>query len=326
MPSWQTTTRATSAIAAVCISLATALVAAAQSWPDRPVRIIMPYAPGGAGDAIARPWAEALTRAFDQQFVVENRGGASGSIGVEAAVKSPADGYTLLIAPNSAIAIVPQLRKAPFDARTQLAPVARVGDVIGGFVVHPSLGVKSMAELITYTKKNPGKVIFGTPGPGTSVHLRIETLKLKTGMDILVVPYRGSGDALNDLLPGNVHMMNEIVVFPHVKAGKLNLLAISHTERHWDFPDVPTLDEAGVKDAIVPIWFAMWAPVGTPKEVIGKLNAKIGEIAKTDEMKARMRQISVLVPYQTPEALGKFLIDDFAANLAVIKAANIKLE
>jgi tripartite-type tricarboxylate transporter receptor subunit TctC len=300
--------------------------AAAQSWPERPVRIIMPYAPGGAGDSIARPWAEALTKAFGQQFIVENRGGASGTIGVEAAVKSQPDGYTLLITPNSAIAIVPQLRKVAFDARTQLTPIARVGDVIGGFVVHPSLGVKTMGEFIAHAKKNPGKVIFGTPGQGTSVHLRIETLKLKAGIDVLIVPYRGSGDALNDLLPGNVQMMNEIVVFPHVKAGKLNLLAISHTERHWDFPDVPTLDEAGIKDAIVPIWFAMWAPLGTPKDIVAKLNKTIGDIAKTDEMKARMRQISVLVPYQTPEQMGKFLVDDFAANLAVIQAANIKID
>ena len=314
-------------VAALTIALVASIAqVAAQSWPDRPVRIIMPYAPGGAGDAIARPWAEALTKAFNQQFVVENRGGASGTIGVEAAVKSAPDGSTLLITPNSAIAIVPQLRAVSYDARTQLMPVARVGDVIGGFAVHPSLGVKTMAELIAYAKKNPGKVVFGTPGQGTSVHLRIETLKVKTGMDILIVPYRGSGDALNDLLPGNIHMMNELVIFPHVKAGKLNLLAISHTERHWDFPDVPTLDEAGVKDAIVPIWFGMWAPIGTPKDVIDKLNKKIGEIAKSDEMKARMRQLSVLVPYQTPEEMGKFLIDDFAANLAVIKAANIKLE
>ena len=313
-------------VAALWSILGIATSAAAQDWPDRPVRIIMPYAPGGAGDAIARPWAEALTKAFSQQFVVENRGGASGTIGVEAAVKSQPDGYTLLISPNSAIAILPQLRKVAFDVRTQLMPVGRVGDIIGGFVVHPSLGVKTMAELVAYAKKNPGKVTFGTPGAGTSVHLRIETLKLKAGIDVLIVPYRGSGDALNDLLPGNVHMMNEIVVFPHVKAGKLILLAINHSKRHWDFPDVPTLDEAGIKDAIVPIWFGMWAPVGTPRDVVDKLNRKIGEVAKTDAMGARMRQLSVLVPYQTPEEMGKFLVEDIAANLAVIKAANIKLD
>lgn len=301
-------------------------VAAQQSWPDRPVKVIMPYAPGGAGDSIARPWAEKLTQAFGQQFVVENRGGASGTIGVEAAVKSPADGYTLLISPNSAIAIITQLRKVPYDATKQLDAVARVGDVIGGFVVHPSLGVKSMQEFIAYAKKNPGKISFGSPGQGTSVHLRLEMLKLRAGIDLLHVPYRGSGDALNDLLPGNVQMMNEIVVFPHVKAGKLVLLAISHSERHWDFPEVPTLREAGIANADVPIWFAMWAPAGTPKDIIAKLNAKIGEIARTDDMKTRMRNISVSVPFQTPQDLGQTLVEDIALNLEVIKAANVKLD
>ena len=299
---------------------------AAQSWPDRPIKIIMPYAPGGAGDSIARPWAEKLTHAFGQQFVVENRGGASGTIGVEAAVKSTPDGYTLLITPNSAIAIITQLRKVPYDATKQLDPVARVGDVIGGFVVHPSLGVKTMQEFIAYAKNNPGKISFGSPGQGTSVHLRLEMLKLRAGIDLLHVPYRGSGDALNDLLPGNVQMMNEIVVFPHVKAGKLVLLAISHSERHWDFPDVPTLRETGIANADVPIWFAMWAPAGTPRDIIAKLNTRIAEIARTDDMKARMRSISVAVPIQTPEELGRHLVEDLKLNLEVIQAANVKLD
>ena len=298
----------------------------AQEWPDRPVRIIMPYAPGGAGDAIARPWAEKLTQAFNQQFVVENRGGASGTIGVEAAVKSPPDGYTMLITPNSAIAVITSLRKVPYDATKQLAPVARVGDVIGGFAVHPSVGVKTIPELIAYAKKNPAKLSFGSAGLGTSTHLRIEMLKLRAGIDILHVPYRGSGDALNDLLPGNVQLMNEIVVLPHVKAGRLHLLAVNHTERHWDFPDVPTLREAGIQNADVPIWFAMWAPTGTPPEIIEKLNRKIVAIAQTDDMKARMRALSVAVPVQTPDELGRHLVADIQRNLEVIKAANIKLD
>ncbi len=151
-------------------------------------------------------------------------------------------------------------------------------------------------------------------------------LKLRAGINILHVPYRGSADALNDLLPGNVHMMNEIIVFPHVKAGKLVLLAINHTERHPDFPDVPTLDEAGIANAIVPIWFALFAPIGTPKDIIAKINAKIVEIAKTDDMKAKMRAISVVVPLQTPEALGRHLVEDIKLNLEVIKAANIKID
>jgi tripartite-type tricarboxylate transporter receptor subunit TctC len=300
--------------------------AVAQSWPERPVKIILPYAPGGATDAIARPWAERLSEAFGQQFVIENRGGASGMIGVEAAVKSAPDGYTFLLTPNSAIAIIPSLRKAPYDATKQLEPVARVGDIIGGFVVHPSVGVKTLKELIEYAKQNPGKLSFGSAGLGTSTHLRLEMLKLRAGIDILHVPYRGSADALSDVLPGNVHMMNEIVVYPHVKAGKLILLAINHSERHPEFPDIPTLREAGIANADVPIWFAMFAPSGTPKDIVAKLNAKIVEISKTDDMKAKMRALSVAVPAQSPEALGQHLLDDIKLNLEVIKAANVKIE
>lgn len=300
--------------------------ALAQSWPERPVKIILPYAPGGATDAIGRPWADKLTQALGQQFVIENRGGASGAIGVEAAVKSQPDGYTFLLTPNSAIAIVPQLRKVNYEAAKDLEPVGRVGDIVGGFVVHPSVGVKTMQELVVYAKKNPGKLQFGTPGLGTSVHLRLEMLKLRADIDIQNVPYRGSADALNDLLPGNVQMMNEIVVFPHVKAGKLILLAINHSERHWDFPDVPTLTETGIKDADVPIWFAVFAPKGTPKDIIAKLNAKMTEIARTDDLKTKMRAIGVSVPVQTPDELGKHLANDLKANLEVIKAANIRLD
>jgi tripartite-type tricarboxylate transporter receptor subunit TctC len=314
-----------SAICAAASFVATAPSTKAQSWPERPVKIVLPYAPGGATDAIGRPWAEKLSHAFGQQFVIENRGGASGMIGVEAVVKSPPDGYTLLLTPNSAIAIVPSLHKANYDATKQLDPVGRVGDIVGGFVVHPSVGVKTLQELIAYAKQNPGKLTFGSAGLGTSTHLRIEMLKLRAGINILHVPYRGSADALNDLLPGNIHMMNEIVVYPHVKAGKLTLLAINHSERHWDFPDVPTLREAGVPNADVPIWFAMFAPAGTPKDIIGKLNAKMVEIAKTDDMKAKMRAIGVSIPRQTPEQLGQHLVDDIKANLEVIKAANIKV-
>ena len=160
----------------------------------------------------------------------------------------------------------------------------------------------------------------------TSTHLRIEMLKYRAGIDILHVPYRGSADALNDLLPNTVQMMNEINVLPHVKAGKLILLNINHSSRHPEFPDVPTLTELGYPDSDVPIAFMILAPAGTPKDVIGKLNAKIVEIAATDEMKARMREINVVVPLQSPEEVAGFLREDSKRNAEIIKAANIKLE
>jgi tripartite-type tricarboxylate transporter receptor subunit TctC len=314
------------AIAVLSAGFSTAAFSQAQNWPDRAVKIILPYAPGGATDAIGRPWADKLTQAFGQQFVIENRGGAGGMIGAEAAAKSPPDGYTLFLAPNAPLSVVPTLRKTAYDPVKSFDPVGRVGDVICGFVIHPSVGVKTMPELIDYAKKNPGKLSFASSGNGTANHLRVEMLKLKTGIDILHVPYRGGADSLNDVLPGTVHMMNEPVSLPHAKAGKLILLNINGTTRHPDFPDVPTLTELGITGADVPIWFSIYAPAGTPKEIVAKLNAKMIEIAKTDDMKAKMLAVNAVVPLQSPEDMAKHLLDDIKANAELIKAANIKID
>jgi tripartite-type tricarboxylate transporter receptor subunit TctC len=298
----------------------------AQSWPDKPVKLILPYAPGGATDLIGRPWGDKLTQAFGQQFVIENRGGAGGMIGTEAASKAAPDGYTFLLTPNATLSILPLMRKTAYDPIKSFVPVAQVGDILSGFVIHPAVGPKTFKEMVEYAKKNPGKLSYASAGLGTATHLRLEMLKHRAGIDILHVPYRGSADALNDLLPNTVQMMNEINVIPHVKAGKLILLNINHSQRHPDFPDVPTLTEAGYPNADVPIWFAIFAPAGTPKAIIAKLNAKIVEIAKSDDMKARMRAINVAVPIQSPEEMTKHLEADIARNAEVIKAANIKLE
>ncbi len=301
-------------------------MAQADKWPERPVKLILPYAPGGATDLIGRPWADKLTQEFKQQFVIENKGGASGAIGTEAAAKSAPDGYTFLLTPNSPLTVLPTLRKTGYDPIKSFDPVGRVGDLVCGFVVHPSVGVKTMKELVDYAKKNPGKLAFGSAGLGTATQLRLEILKVRAGIDILHVPYRGSADALNDLLPGTVQMMNEINVLPHVKAGKLILLNINAAARHPEFPDAPTLAEAGFPESDVPIWYSIWAPAGTPKDILIKFNAKIVEITKGDEMKAKMAAINVVVPLQTPEEMAQFRDEDTKRNAEVIKAANIKLE
>jgi tripartite-type tricarboxylate transporter receptor subunit TctC len=193
-------------------------------------------------------------------------------------------------------------------------------------VINPAVGPKTLPEVIAYAKRNPGKLAYGSAGLGTSSQLRVEMLKFRAKVDILHVPYRGSADALNDLLPNTVQMMNEINVFPHVKAGKLTLLNINYPTRHPDFPDVPTLTELGFPDSDVPIWYSMQAPAGTPREIVEKLNAKIVEIAATDDMKARMRAINVVVPLQTPEQLAQHLVADIKATDELIRNANIKLE
>ena len=312
--------------AALAVCLSTAAFAQAQGWPERTVKVVLPYAPGGATDAIGRPWADKLSQAFGQQFVIENRGGAGGMIGAEAAAKSAPDGYTLFLTPNAPLSVLPTLRKTPYDPVKSFDPVGRVGDVITGFVIHPSIGAKSFKEMVEYAKNNPGKLSYGSSGNGTANHMRLEMLKLKTGVDILHIPYRGGADTLNDILPGTIHMMNEPVSLPHVKAGKLILLNINGQVRHPDFPDVPTLTELGVTGADVPIWFSIYAPAGTPKDIITKLNAKMIEIAKTDDMIAKMRAVNAFVPLQSPEDMAKHLVEDIKANAELIKAASIKID
>ncbi len=298
----------------------------AQGWPNKPVKLILPYAPGGATDLIGRPWADKLSQVFGQQFVIENRGGAGGMIGTEAAAKAAPDGYTFLLTPNATLSVLPNMRKTPYDPVKSFDPVARVGDLVCGFVINPAVGPKTFQETIAYAKANPGKLSYGSAGLGTSTHLRIEMLKYRAGIDILHVPYRGSADALNDLLPNTVQMMNEINVLPHVKAGKLVLLNISYPTRHPDFPDVPTLTELGYPDSDVPIAYMICAPAGTPKDIVQKFNAKLVEIAKSDEMIAKMRAINVIVPPQTPEEMRAWIQEDTKRNADLIKAANIKLE
>ena len=301
--------------------------AAQATWPDRPVKVIVPFAPGGATDQTARVWADKLSQEFKQQFIIENRGGgASGSIGVESVAKAPADGYTFLYTPNASIAVVPSLRKVGYDTVKDFDPVGRTGDAVVGFTIHPSLGIKTFNEMIEYARKNPGKLVYGSSGVGMGNHLRIEAIKNKFNVDILHVPYRGGSDTLNDHLPGTVHMMNEPVTLPHVKAGKLILLNINGPMRHPEFPDVPSTTELGISDAEIPIWFSIWAPAGTPKEIRKKMNAKMDEIAETADMKAKMLAVNVIVPKQMPEAMRQHLLEDIRRNKDIIAKNNIKVE
>ncbi|MBO0741692.1 MAG: tripartite tricarboxylate transporter substrate binding protein [Hyphomicrobiaceae bacterium] len=320
------TLRLAFASALLAMGLAPDALAQATSWPEKPVKLILPYAPGGATDLIGRPWADKLGQVLGQQFVIENRGGAGGMIGTEAAAKAPADGYTFLLTPNATVTILPSLRPVPYDALKSFEPVGRVGDLVSGFVIHPAVGVKDFWEMVAYAKQHPGKLAYGSAGLGTATQLRVEMLKYRAGIDILHVPYRGSADALNDLLPNTVQMMNEINVLPHVKAGKLILLNINYPTRHPDFPDVPTLTELGYRDADVPIWYLVLAPAGTPKDILAKFNATLIELAKSEEIIAKMRAINVIVPPQTPEEIRVHMVEDTKRNVELIRTANIKLE
>ena len=213
----------------------------------------------------------------------------------------------------------------PYDPKS-LTPVARLGDVVTGFVIHASVGVKTFKEMLDYAKKNPGKLAFGSSGPGTGPHLRYEMLRYKTGVDILHVPYRGGADALIDILSNNIQMMNEPVTLPHVKAGKLNLLNINHSERSVDFPDIPTLTELGYPNADAPIWFSLWAPTGTPKPILQRLNEEIVKHSKLPEMKEKLRLAGAAPVIQSLEEIAAFREADSKQMAELIKTAQIKIE
>jgi tripartite-type tricarboxylate transporter receptor subunit TctC len=313
-------------VAAGAVAAGRASRASAQSsWPDKPVKVLVPFAAGGGTDVVARPWCDKLSQIFGQQFVVENRGGASGLIGTEAAARAAPDGYTLLISSSTTTVNLPLLRKVPYDPKS-LTPIARLGDVVTGFVIHTSVGVKTFNDMLDYARKNPGKLAFGSSGPGTGPHLRYEMLRYKTNVDILHVPYRGGADALNDILANNIQMMNEPVTLPHVRAGKLYLLNINHTERSMDFPDIPTLTELGYPNADAPIWFSLWAPAGTPMEIQQRLNAEIVKHAKTPEMTERLRLAGSAPVVQTIDEIVAFREADSKQMAELIKTAQIKIE
>lgn len=299
--------------------------ARAAAWPEKPVRMIVPFAAGGATDLLARPWADWLSKEFGQQFVIENRGGASGLIGAEAAFKANPDGYTMYFSSNSTTVFQPLLRPMNFDPKKFIA-VARAGDSISGFIVHPKHGFKTIKDLVDYAKANPGKLTFGSSGAGTTTHLRYEMLKFKAGIDILHVPYRGGSDSLTDLLAGIIDIMNEGSTLPHAKAGKLTLLNVNHFERFRPFPDVPTLTEAGYANADVPVWFGLYAPPGTPAEICEKLNAAFNKVSATPDARDKMELVSAVPVVQNLADLQKHWDEDFKSIGDLIKSANIKID
>jgi tripartite-type tricarboxylate transporter receptor subunit TctC len=316
------------AVLATLLTLS-ALPAAAQSaYPTRPVRIIVPYPAGASTDNIARPLAERLSRALGQQFVIENKGGAGGALGAEVMAKSAPDGYTIMVSPQTPVVVLPNLRKMPYDAATDFMPVARMSEVITGFAVHPSLGVRTLTEFIALAKQKPGQIVFVSAGVGTITHLRGEMLKLMAGIDLLHVPYKGNGEALPDLLAGNVHAMFEAIVFPHVKAGKLTLLAVVDDVRHPDFPDAPTIKESGFPDYELPIWFGTYAPKGTPPVVIQTLHREISKIHGDSAFKEKQMALGMRVydKADTPEEMARRIATQTLVFRDIMVRAKVSVE
>ncbi len=298
---------------------------AQSNWPEKPVRIVVNFAPGGSTDNAARPFADRLSKALGQQFVIENKAGASGTIGVEAFVRSAPDGYTFLVTGSPVLVVIPQARKVAWDPFKDLVPVAHLSDYMLPIVVNPSLPVNSIQELQAYAKANPGKLNCGSAGLGTLTHLICETLKGTAGIDNLHVPYRGGGDALNDFLSGVTQIHSEPNVMPHVKSGKAKLLAIADRERHPDYPNVPLISEAFPEIGIVG-WFGLFAPAGTPAAIVERVNKEVTKIANTPEMRTFYLGIAQRVVTGTPDQLGQLLKKDWDYYGKLVKSLNLKLE
>lgn len=298
----------------------------ARDWPNRTVRLVVNFGPGGTTDNAIRPYAERLSKALGQQFIIENRGGASGALGIEGVVKAAPDGYTFVVTPSLSLVILPHLRKVTYDPFTSLTPVSQFTEGTLLFAVHPSVPANSVPEVVAYAKANPGKLVWGTAGVGTYGHLVSEGFKAAAGIDILHVPYRGGGESLADFLAGVFHIHADPNTMPHVATGKAKLLAVLDRNRRPDYPDVPILKEVYPELDYI-LWFGVLAPVGTPAAIVQKFATELNKISADKAVKDFLFKVAATPnPESTPEAMTALMRKDFDTYGALIRKLNIKTE
>ncbi|MFO1310712.1 MAG: tripartite tricarboxylate transporter substrate binding protein [Burkholderiales bacterium] len=300
----------------------------AQAYPDKPVRIVVPYAAGGAVDLVARGIGQPLQEALKQPVVVENRPGAGGNIGMEAVAKAAPDGYTLLMASNAIATNNALFPKLTFDGRRDFTPVARIGYAPLVIVVPASSPAKSLRDLIAQAKAEPGKLTYATAGNGSSGHLAGELFKSTAKVDVTHVPYKGGAPAITDLLGERISFMpiNAVEVMSHIKAGKLRALAVASDKRFPLLPDVPTATEAGLPGYEATVWWGLVAPAKTPREVVSKLNAEANKALAEPAVARRFDDMGVVLTPQTPDQFGAYIAAQTDLWSGVVKAGGIQPE
>jgi tripartite-type tricarboxylate transporter receptor subunit TctC len=326
---WLYVTRISSpAIVTLISSLALAAPLAAQPYPSRPVRVVVPFAPGGAVDLVARTIAPRLTDAFGQTVVVDNRGGAGGTIGTDIVAKARPDGYTLLVASMGVAVNAVLYPKLPYDTLKDLAPVTMLGEQPNIVVVHPSVAAKSIGELLALAKAKPGTVTYGSGGVGSNSHLATALFARMAKVDLLHVPYKGLGPAVTELVGGQVQLVvsNVSTALPHVKSGRLRLLAVTTGKRFPLFPDTPTVSEAGVPGYESSGWYALWATARTPPAVLGALNREMVKILDSAAIRESFSAQGLQPIPTSPEAFGKRLREEIRKWGPVVKASGAKPE
>ena len=306
----------------------------AQSWPSKPVRIIVPFPPGGTTDIVARSLGVELQKMWGQPVIIENRAGAGGNVGAEAVAKSPNDGYTLLMGTVGTHAINAPLfaqagNKMPFDPVKDFVPITLAAGVPNVMVVHPKVPVNSVMEFIAYAKANPGKLNMASSGNGTSIHLTGELFKTMTGTYMVHLPYRGSAPAVSDLLAGNTDVMfdNLPSALPHIKAGKLKALAVTSRARSPALPNVPTIEEAAKLNGFdASSWFGLFAPAGTSRTIVDKIQADVAKALAMPEVRERFVAQGAQPSGSTPDQFAAFIRAETDKWTKVVKISNAKVD
>ncbi|MEA2872771.1 MAG: putative tricarboxylic transport rane protein [Hyphomicrobiales bacterium] len=315
-------------IGAVAILTALAAPAGAQEWPVKQVNLIVPFSAGGTTDLFGRLLAQHMHQKLGQPFIVENRAGAGGNLGAAAVAKAAPDGYTFLVGTVSTHAINPFIyTKLPYDTVKDFQPVSLIARLPNILVVHPSLPANNVQELIAYLKANPDKMSYGSSGVGTSIHLAAELFKIKTGTTMTHVPFRSSGDIMNNLTGGHINLAfdNITLAWPQVKAGNLRALAVSSTERSAIAPDVPTVADT-IPGFEATSWHGVFAPAGTPKPIVDKMAAEMKRILELPDVKDKLFEIGAVASPMTPEDFAKFIDGERAKWADVVKAAGVKMD
>jgi tripartite-type tricarboxylate transporter receptor subunit TctC len=316
-------------VLAVSLFLITTLCEA-QSWPQKPVRVIVPFAPGGASDLMPRVVGEKLSPMWGQPVVIENRPGAAGNLGMEAGAKAPADGYTLLSAPNGNLVVNPHMySKLAYDVFKDLAPITRIAAVQNVLVVHPDVAAKSVRELVALAKAQPGALNFASPGNGSQAHVAVELLKLQLGLDLVHVPYQGVGPAMKDLLGGRINLMVAQVpsALPHVKAGKLRALGVASAAPLAALPDVPTVAAAASLPGFEAVsWYALMAPAAVPQDIINKIQSDTAKVLQMPEVRERLAGMGADPSGESPAELAARIKAEYERWGEVVRKANIRAD
>jgi len=304
------------------------LCAYGQDYPSKPVRIVVPFAPGGPNDIIVRLVAQKLTETWGQPVVVENKAGAGGNIGTDFVAKATPDGYTLLSVGPGSLIINPLIGKVPYDTARDFAPVTLMARAPNALVAHPSLPASSVKELIALARSQPGRINYGSGGNGSTPHLAGALFAAMAGIALTHVPYKGTAPATTDLIGGQVQIafLGIPTVLPHVKSGKLRVLAVTGKHRSPELPGVSTVDEAGVPGYEVSPWYGLLAPAGTPREVVARLGAEVSRIVRAAEMKEKLAVQGAEVAGGSPEEFGAVIQADSLTWSRIVKDAGIRVE